>query len=154
MKKIEFPNGKFAICDDDDYDFIKSLHPTCLSDKKINNFYLIGKKDSKRTMLVRLLLNVKKGELVNYINNEPLDIRRSNLRIINYAQKCQLSLKNKQKLNYVGVKLVNSGNYVSTIRDKGRIIYLGTFEFAKDAAEAYNKKAKELYGELAYQNKI
>ena len=36
----------------------------------------------------------------------------------------------------------------------GKNFYVGVFSDKKEAALAYNKKAKELFGEFAYQNPV
>jgi hypothetical protein len=88
-------------------------------------------------------------------NNNIYDCQKSNLQILNKSEfASRLSKKKSNKIGYKGVTKIKSGNFTAQIKYKYKIMYLGVYEFAKDAAEAYNKKAKELFGELAYQNKI
>jgi len=51
---------------------------------------------------------------------------------------------------YVGVDRMKSGRWRAICGRK----YLGTFATAEEAALAYNKKAKELYGDFAHQNVV
>lgn len=56
---------------------------------------------------------------------------------------------------YKGVSLrKKTGMFIANV-SKDKITYrLGSFSNEKDAALAYNKKARELYGDIAYQNII
>ena len=47
-----------------------------------------------------------------------------------------------------------AGVWYARLRPHGEDIYLGSFYDEKLAALAYNKKAREVYGELAYQNDL
>ena len=54
---------------------------------------------------------------------------------------------------YKGVHFENySQKYRAVIGYKGRLVRLGRFNDPAVAAYVYNSKAKELYGEKAYQN--
>lgn len=56
---------------------------------------------------------------------------------------------------YKGVtKGANKNKWLSQICKDGKRFYLGTFETEELAAEAYNKKAIELYGDYASLNKL
>ena len=58
--------------------------------------------------------------------------------------------KNK---NYRGVHQCGD-SFTSRIAMNGEDYYLGVFHTEEEAAIAYNKKAKELYGNLASLNKV
>lgn len=109
--------------------------------------------DAHAKRLHRFLTNAPEGMVVDHINHNPLDNRRSNLRVCTYrdnARNVQIS-----KRNTSGFKGVNyEGNrYRARIRDEyGKKLSLGCYENAIDAAIAYDKKAIELYGEFAEVN--
>jgi hypothetical protein len=97
----------------------------------------------------RYLMNAKKGDIVDHINNNPLDNRISNLRI------CTDSLNSHNRKiepgSYVGVSY-NGYNYSSQITKDGDNYILGTYITKMDAAKAYDIKARELYGLNANTN--
>lgn len=81
----------------------------------------------------------------------------NNCRIVTPQQNSWNSRSKGGKSKYKGVFLrQNKNNSVWYVRiNKDNISYnIGLFSSEKDAARAYNEKAKELYGEYAYLNKI
>lgn len=90
-------------------------------------------------------------ELCDHINCNPLDNRRSNLRIATNAQNCQNVRRTKQnKSGYKGVYWLNQRNgWIAQIGINNRNHWLGTFATPEAAYEAYCAAARELHGEFA-----
>jgi hypothetical protein len=99
--------------------------------------------------LINALTPGKKSTLKD-LNN--CDYRVNNL--LNIKQ-CTISqrIKNKSDI-YKGVKKTNNNRYIATISKSSKKIHLGSFDTPEEAAEAYNKKSRELFGKFAYQNDI
>ena len=77
-----------------------------------------------------------------------------NLRLCTQAQNIynalpRLNCTSKYKGVYRNKK---TNRYHAAIQHKGKKFYLGSFKNEIDAAKAYDKKAKELFGEFAYLN--
>ncbi len=85
-------------------------------------------------------------------NGNKLDCRIDNLEWRTRSE----SARNKKTNNPTGLTGVymEKGRFRSIITYKGKSIHIGMFDNKFDAARAYNKKAKELYGEDARQNKV
>ena len=101
-------------------------------------------------------MNCPDDLLIDHINKNPLDNRRINLRICNKSQNAMNSkIASNNTSGFRGVKWYKPGQkwYVS-IKVMRKDIYLGLFKNKKDGAIAYNKAAKEYYGEFAYLNKV
>ena len=65
------------------------------------------------------------------------------------------TISNKGSSKYKGVSWYSSRNkWYSYIHFNYEKIHIGYFENEKEAALAYNKKAKELFGEYAYLNEV
>ena len=116
-----------------------------------------------RLIMARVLgRELKRAEHVDHINGNGLDNRRENLRIATNSQ--NHGNRPKQRGNYWSV-------YKGVYRDSKRLHlgwyacigsgktpngvnreYLGRYESEVDAAKAYDKRAKELFGEFAYLN--
>ncbi len=84
-------------------------------------------------------------KLVGAINGNKLDCRVGNLA---YRTRSTASRQRKTKSDtgYTGVYRENS-RYRSVISNKGKTIHLGMYDTPEEAAIAYNKKSKELFGE-------
>jgi hypothetical protein len=101
------------------------------------------------TYLHRLVINAKRGQIVDHINGNGLDNRSENLRISNFSENRQRS---RHVINqYRGVSL-HRGKFQSKIWFKGQCRYIGTFSNALDAARAYDCAARQLFGEHAFLN--
>lgn len=95
---------------------------------------------------------------LDHINGDRQDNRINNLREVTNAQNSRWKPKNKNnKAGYKGVcfnKKSKKHPYQAFITFERKNYYLGKFKTPEQAAFAYNIKAKELFKEFAYLNKI
>ena len=156
MKKIKLTQGKVALVDDGDFEKV-SQYKWAACRQYSGAFYAGTVRNKKLIGMHRLVLNFYgKNLCVDHINGDPLDNRKVNLRICTQAENRRNSKINKRNISgYKGVSFIKmSGKYQSRICFNYKQYELGTFERAEDAAFAYNKKAKELFGEFARLNII
>ena len=107
--------------------------------------------------LHQVLLKTKKS--VDHKNGDPLDNRKDNLRI---ATKCQNAQNSKRRIDntsgYKGVSLRTDPRRIkrwrACINCKGKQIVIGTYKTAEEAAEAYNRQARILFGDFARLNEV
>lgn len=117
-------------------------------------------KDSGRVIglrLHRLIMNVSYSKtFVDHINHNPLDNRKSNLRVCSRAENNRNQSVNVNNTSgFKGVHWHNVTNkWVARIRINGKLKHLGYFTNKLEAAKAYNKAASFYFGEFAYLNKI
>lgn len=157
-KEIELSQGKVALVDDADYDWLNQWKWTAVSGKNSKGngggFYAIRRKRwmTKNIIMHRVILNAPNGLEVDHINGDGLNNTRSNLRLCTHNQNTwNRTVKNKNKFGYTGIS--KRGNrFRAEIRCHGKKIMIGTFENVIDAAKAYDKKAQELFGEFANLN--
>lgn len=76
--------NQILIIDDEDYELIKRF--TLNVSKQSNGFYIKVLKGNWAKNIHCFLMNPPKGKEVDHINRNPLDNRRSNLRIATHAQ--------------------------------------------------------------------
>lgn len=105
----------------------------------------------------RKIVKAPVGKVVDHINGNKLDNRRSNLRIVdqtkNQANRQHLNRNNKS--GFRGVSWSKAAEkWESCVMYLGKKIYLGIYESPVDAAIAYNTKASELFGDCAQLNNI
>lgn len=105
-----------------------------------------------KVILERMLLKpLNSNEVADHIDNNPLNNRRSNLRLASLSENLQNSkLSNRNKVGFKGVHYhVRDKTYNASIRVKGRLIHLGTFNNPIDAYDAYCEAAIKYFGEFA-----
>jgi hypothetical protein len=98
----------------------------------------------------------EKGMVVDHINRDRLDCRKSNLRFVSYFENAQNI--SKQKNNTSGYRGVwfrkDTGKWAADIKVNYKKLSLGCYEKVADAAKAYNIAAKQHFGENAVLNKV
>lgn len=133
-------------------------------DHNKNTCYIRYKHGSKWVRFHRLLLEVTDNAkvVVDHINRNGLDNRRTNLRLatnqLNRFNSKKTEIKNKHKSagysKYKGVVKRSANCWGVRIGFNNERVYLGSFPTEKQAALAYNSKAKELFGEFAVLNEV
>lgn len=109
---------------------------------------------TKRLYLHRMLTNAQDGEIVDHINSDPFDNRKCNLRVGTQSQ----NLGNRRKFGgtssqYKGVTWAKQNRkWVAQSKSFGKTIYLGYFEDEIEAALAYDRFAKDKFGDFARLN--
>jgi hypothetical protein len=169
MKEIELTQGKNAIIDDDDFDFLNRFSWQYCNGNVSTNFKLSSGR-WVRIPMNRFLYKPKIQYRIIFINKNPLDNRKSNLKLVTTSQfngtssKMYLTnaVRGKTRRNpsskYKGVSKIKDKRYKfkkwsATVQFKGEV-YNKLFATEDEAGLWYNNKAKELFGELSYQNKI
>lgn len=155
MKKIELSHGRFAIVDDEDFERVSEYRWFYWLKKNSNlSGYASAQVNKRTTMMHRLIIGAKPGELVDHINGDPLDNRRSNLRVCTPLENKRNSKKRiKTKSIYKGLsKGEGRKKWQVQLRYDGKKITIGNFESEIEAARAYDKAARLYYGAFASTN--
>lgn len=153
MKEIQLTQGKVALVDDQDFDYLNQWKWFAQYDKRSNSFYCMrwrGEKDGEGTRHIRMhraILMAKKGEMVDHINHRTLDNRRENLRICDsLINNHNSGMPKTNKSGFVGVCFdTNRKKWKAFLHDKNKIVNLGRFEMKEEAIEA-RQKANIIYG--------
>jgi hypothetical protein len=151
MKKITLRGGAVSIVDDEDFEYLSKM--------KWRNEKGYAKSGGayNSVYMHRLIMNPPNDMQIDHKNNNPLDNRKVNLRIVTDAQnkyntRMRDGLK-KNKSGYKGVwKPKWSKKFIAEIRFEKKKYHLGSFSDKKEAAIAYDKKAIEFFGEYANLN--
>lgn len=154
-KYIQLGHEKFTIVDEEDYEVINSYNWSLRKPTKTNNNYYAkgGIGQGRLVYLHQFIMNFP-TLLIDHINHNGLDNRKSNLRLCVQSQNNQNNLKRALKTSqYKGVSWGNKKWRVH-IMCNGKLIYLGSFLSEEEAALVYNEKALELFGEFACLNII
>lgn len=155
LKIISKVHGvKTILLDDEDHERLKGFSWTVL--KYAHTFYaqrVLPRNGGKQRhiRIHREILGVTgTKQFIDHINGNALDNRKINLRLATNSQNQANRESRVGSSQFKGVWWVKGRNkwraYV-----KG--VHLGLFDSELEAAEAYNKKAVEIYGEFAKLNK-
>ncbi|MGB4825387.1 MAG: HNH endonuclease [Leuconostoc mesenteroides] len=156
-KIIELTQGQFAIVDEEDFERVDKFKWRA-NRKKNGNFYARThwRDENGRAIkkdLYSFVVNFKKEQQVDHINLNTLDCRRKNLRVATKQQnRFNTSVKETNKTKFKGVTFRGENIFEAKISCNKIYYKLGKFNNAEDAAKAYDKKAKELFGEFAWSN--
>ena len=155
MKPIPLTKGKVPLVSDCDYAYLKRWK-WCFSD----GYAVRGQWHKGRTHIVRMHIVVatRAGRAterdVDHRNRNTLDNRRCNLR----------PATRHQTVGNVGLRADNTSGFrgASRFRNKwqagivvnGKREHIGHYDSKRDAALAYNKRAREVFGSFAFLNAV
>lgn len=157
MKQIQLTQGKVALVDDEDFDYLNQFKWAAA--KFPNNYYAvryssIGGKQVSVYMHREILGVVDGGIFVDHQNHDGLDNQRVNLRTGTH-QDNQRNKRSKagSSSKYVGVCWHKKDKkWQAAIAIDGKQAHLGQFDSEVDAAVARDVAAKKHYGEFAKLN--
>ena len=159
MKLIPLTQGLFAQVDDEDYDFL--MQWKWFTQKDHNTFYAVRNEKisvdkHKRIFMHRVIMNTLDNQITDHKDHNGLNNQKENMRNCTKSQNSQNREKEK------GCSSKHKGTYwkisaqkwVAQISFNKKRICLGRFDSEDLAALAYNKAAKELFGNFANPNKV
>lgn len=116
--------------------------------------YAYRQENGKNIYMHQYLCRTKKGMTTDHINNNKRDNRRENLRVcIRRNNLINKGLQSNNTSGYRGVYWVKANrNWRAEITYNEKHIHIGTFANILDAASAYDKVAKRLFGKYARLN--
>lgn len=122
--------------------------------------YLYGfkagsKAGGKKVWMHNVIMDPPEGHEVDHINQNPLDNRRENLRVVSHQENCRNRGKRRTKSTseWLGVCWSREkGRWKAAIRVDGRALHLGYFSDEREAAQAYNFATWSHFGPEAQFN--
>src|SRR5690606_32935572 len=148
--------GLFALVDSEDISHVKLYNWTARPvGGTVYAVRCAKKPDGKRTNIyMHRDLMPDDNAYVDHINGDGLDNRRANLRHATHRE----NLLNRGAVQgsespYKGVSYHKlTGRWRARIKSDGKTRYLGTHATQEEAARAYDRAAREMFGEFAWVN--
>lgn len=151
MKQIPLTQGKFALVDDDDFEWLSQWK--WFSDARAITYAIRHQKMIKgvhgpNMRMHREIMKAATGDQVDHIDGNGLNNQRDNLRIVSIRQNSQNRHGEKSSL-YPGVTWHKRRNvWQAAIYKNGKSVHLGCFSNQYDAFCAYKKASAELGEEV------
>ena len=138
VKEIPLTQGKFALVDDDNYEWLSKFKWYAHKSKKL--FYAGHKfkradKSQYDVKMHRLILPIPSGFECDHIDGNGLNNQRSNLRVVTHRQN-QQNLHSVRSSKFFGVHK-DRNHWKSSIQIGGIIYHLGMFDWEEEAHQAY-----------------
>lgn len=154
MKLIPLTRGKFAKVDDDDFEYLNQWKWYC--DRKGYACRAGGIEIKRNTIRMhREIIKTPKGMLTDHIDRDRLNNCKSNLRICLFSgNSANTGLTKNNTTGYKGIAFMGGkvNKWKARIKFNCKLYHIGCFKTKEEAAMAYDKKAKELFGEFACLN--
>lgn len=156
MKKIPLTQNKFALVDDEDYDFLMQWKWHCTGKGYAARNLNSGSRHGRKTMLMHRAILKCGSSHVDHRDLDRLNNQKRNLRPATFAQNRANSTAMKNSIS--GIKGVHWHSrikkWMARIGGGETRKHLGYFKDKKDAAIAYNNAAVKKYGEFARLNDV
>jgi len=150
--KIPLTRGKFALVDDEDAElFFDQKWQASRGNQKSEKFYATRQIKRKTIYMHRIVIKAPPGVLVDHINNDGLDNRKSNLRLCTNQQNIMNRRYKVGESGFIGVHPAANKwrTDVVVCGEKCRVTGLSTPEFAARVRDAL---VREFHGEFAVLN--
>lgn len=144
--------GKFAIVDDEDYEFLMQWKWT--AQKTSIGFYAVRWAKPKNIIMHRLINGTPDGLVTDHIDGDGLNNQRNNLRSVTQLQNTwnrrgKRGGTSKFKGVWFDAGNQNLKKWRAAIRINGRLKYLGRFHTEEEAGAAYAFASHAYFGEFA-----
>jgi hypothetical protein len=151
VRYISLGDGKSVIVDAADFEW---LHKHKWRTTGGTKGYVHTRIREKIVYMHRLIMNPPAGMVVDHINGNVWDNRRRNLRVCTRAQNSMNSRgRSGTSSRFKGVFWDSrSRKWAAVIGCRGKAVHLGSFDDEIEAARAYDRKARQLFGKYAYLN--
>lgn len=154
-KLIPLSQGKFAIVDEDNFDALSEHNWMYSHGYAKRNFV---KENGKKTTIYlhRVILGAEKGQIVDHKNGNPLDNRKTNIRICSQSENLfNKRIQSNNKSGYKGVAWnKEKKKWQAQARFCGKRYSIGYFQTKEEAAKAYNNTIIKISSEFSKPNEL
>lgn len=161
MKEIKLTQGKVALVDDEDFEYLNQFKWYASKCRKTFYAQRCVKVAVNKWVIIkmhRVLLNTPSHLMVDHIDHNGLNNQKANIRNCTQLQNAK-NITSRGRSKYLGVYYTSSTikgvryEYITaSIRVNRKLISLGNHKTEIEAAKAYDQAAKKYFGEFANLN--
>ena len=135
----DLAEGRSVVCDESDLPLVQGWDWFLSRDG-----YPIGRNSvGEKMMMHRLLCSAPKGHVVDHINGDRLDNRRSNLRVVSYSENGLNPRKRRKESSGPFRNVYKRGErFIGRFTHHGEEVYCGVHDNEFCAVEAVNKERR------------
>jgi hypothetical protein len=153
---VELTRGKVALVDDDDFALVSAFKWSAMRVGRLWYATTGGGGGNRHpiTLMHRVILGAERGLLIDHENHDGLDNRRLNLRFATVSQNAGNMRKYAKPTSsrFKGVYWdKHRRKWAAEICVQGKRLRLGRFCAEREAGEAYERAAREHFGQFACQ---
>jgi len=163
MREVELTQGKIALVDDKDYAIVCKYKWAAIKGTSgiwYAQAVIVHNGRKTVTSMHRMIMGLwpGDGEIVDHISRDGLDNRQFNLRIATNKENAQNQKPHKDVKwsKYKGVTYQKAAKrkkrWIARIIVNYKQIYVGFYKTEVEAAQAYDKAARQYFGEYARTN--
>jgi hypothetical protein len=147
MKQIELSQGKVALVDDEDFEYLSQWKWCVLGNR--GKRYAFRRAGGKGVLMHRIISNAPPDMVVDHIDGNGLNNQKGNLRVCTNTE----NVRNQTRIKngYKGVSRDKQA-WRSRIFVNKKFISLGRYDTPEEAAKAYDKAARKFFGVFARPN--
>jgi hypothetical protein len=148
MKIIELTNGLKCFVDDEDFERVSKFNWYISN----NGYARTCMKGKKFVQMHRFILNAGQYDVVDHINRNPLDNRRSNLRLADKRiNSLNRGLRRDNKTGVKGVRMHPQGTYTPYTFYQGKQLSWGTYKTLDEAVAVRMLRMIVLHPDMHYE---
>ena len=156
-KEIPLTQGKYAIVDASDYEWLSRFHWRILvTGRSCYAIRHIRKDDGTWTTLRmhRAIFDAPDGALIDHVDGNGLNNTRGNLRLATKSENAKnTKIRSNNLSGYRGVSwFKRDGTWRATIQSGRKWLHIGYYGTPEEAARAYDAVAMQLHGQFARPN--
>ena len=152
LRLIPLTRKKFAVVDIDDYYRLSKYQ--WYATNSSNTSYAVRNVERKRVFMHRVIMGAPDHLLVDHIDHDGLNNRKSNLRLCSPDEnRYNILPRRRTSSKYKGVRWRKSmKKWTAVVQANKKAYNLGYFNDEIEAAKAYDMRAKRLHRQFAYLN--
>lgn len=108
--------------------------------------FLYVRVNPSKISLHRLIMGIPQDKVIDHINRDTLDNRKSNLRICTIQENLRNQKRPNNKTGKTGVSIAYGGKYSAQIKHNYKKIHLGIFDNLKSAIQARKDAELKYWG--------